>query len=238
MAKKLKTVPKLNTVLLDEILARFNLSTNNYKYFTIALTHSTYANEHKTISNERIEFLGDAILGITTAEYIYNNFPTMLEGQMTKLRSIYVCEDANFKYAHSLRLDELLLLGAGEEATGGRKKKAVVADTFECFLGAVYKTFGMNSVVKILEVVVFPHILTNDDAQFTDYKTLLQEYFQADKKSIPVYNVVKEEGKPNEKVFTIEVVIDGIPYGVGSGPSKSSAGQQAAKDALSKLSKK
>lgn len=237
MARKEKDIPKLNTAKLNDILHHFGLSTKNYKYFETALTHSTYANEFKTMSNERIEFLGDAILGMCTAEYIYDTFPNMLEGKMTKLRATYVCEDANFKYARLLHLDELLLLGVGEEQTGGRKKKAVVADTFECFLGAVYKTFDISAVIKILEEVVFPHIKSNDDAQFTDYKTLLQEYFQADKRSIPQYNIIKEEGKPNEKVFTIEVVIDGIPYGRGTGTSIKMAGQQAAKDALSKVAK-
>ena len=115
----------LNKKLLNEILAAFELETTNYKHYMIALTHSTYANENNLECNERIEFLGDAILGLTTAEYIYHTYPEMPEGKMTKLRATYVCEDANFSYAKELKLDELLLLGVGEEAQGGRGKKAV-----------------------------------------------------------------------------------------------------------------
>ncbi len=232
MSRKINT---LNIKKLNEVLNSFNLSTTNYEHYKIALTHSTYANENKTISNERIEFLGDAILGITTAEYIYHTFPDMPEGNMTKLRATYVCEDANFVYAKELKLDELLLLGVGEEATGGRKKKAVVADSFECFLGATYLTFGIDAVKTILSKIVFPHIKKIDNEQFIDYKTKLQEYIQADHENTLEYVVIKEEGKPNEKIFTICVKLDGIVLGVGQGRSKKIAGQEAAKNALEKV---
>ena len=123
MAKiKVKT---LNKKLLNDILAEFNLTTTNYEQFILALTHSTYANEQGTESNERIEYLGDAILGMLTAEYIYHTFPEMPEGKMTKLRATYVCEDANLSYAKELQLDKLILLGVGEELQGGRNKKAI-----------------------------------------------------------------------------------------------------------------
>lgn len=234
MSKKVNT---LNIKKLNEVLNTFDLHTTNYSQYLIALTHSTYANENKTISNERIEFLGDAILGLTTAEYIYHTFPDMPEGNMTKLRATYVCEDANFAYAKELKLDELLLLGVGEEATGGRKKKAVVADVFECFLGATYLTFGITAVKQILEKVVFPHIKRIDNEQFIDYKTQLQEYIQADHENTVEYMVIKEEGKPNEKIFTMCVKLDGIVLGIGQGRSKKLASQEAAKNALEKVSK-
>ena len=228
----------LNKKLLNEILASFELETTNYKHYMIALTHSTYANENNLECNERIEFLGDAILGLTTAEYIYHTYPEMPEGKMTKLRATYVCEDANFSYAKELKLDELLLPGVGEEAQGGRGKKAIVADLFECFLGATYLTFGLYAVKRILERVVFPHIKKIDNEQFIDYKTKLQEYIQTDHDTKLQYIVINEEGKPNEKVFTMQVLLDGIVLGEGVGTSKKLASQQAAKCALEKLAKK
>lgn len=228
----------LNKKLLNEILNNFNLSTTNYDQFMIALTHSTYANENDTVSNERIEFLGDAILGLLTAEYIYHTFPQMPEGKMTKLRSTYVCEDANFSYSKELQLDKLILLGVGEEAQGGRSKKAIIADLFECFLGAVYLTFDLEAVKKILEKVVFPHIKKTDNEQFFDYKTKLQEYIQTDPENTLKYVVIKEVGKPNERVFTMNVLLNGIVLGEGVGLSKKTASQAAAKNALEKLAKK
>jgi ribonuclease-3 len=236
MAKSKK--PLLNKTKLNSVLKGFGLETSNYEYYLIALTHSTYANEHNTEHNERIEFLGDALLGLATAEYIYHTFPDMPEGKMTKLRATYVCEDANFSYAKELKLDELLLLGVGEEAQGGRGKKAIVADLFECFLGATYLTFGLYAVKRILEKVVFPHIKKIDNEQFIDYKTKLQEYIQTDHDTKLQYIVINEEGKPNEKVFTMQVLLDGIVLGEGVGTSKKLASQQAAKCALEKLAKK
>lgn len=222
---------------LKKILDKYHIVTNNYDYFYIAFSHSTFANEHNVESNERIEFLGDSILNFTTAEYIYHTFPNLPEGKMTKLRSTYVCEDANFSYSKLLGLDKLLMLGKGEEATGGRQKKAVVADCFECFLGAVYLTVGIKEVKKILSDIVFPHIKRIDNEQFVDYKTKLQEYIQADHANPLEYVVINQEGKPNEKIFTMAVKLDGIVLGVGVGTSKKDAGQKAAKDALDKVAK-
>ncbi len=225
----------LNKKLLSEILNEFNLSTTNFKYYTVALTHSTYANENNTEHNERIEFLGDAILGMLTAEYIYHTYPDMPEGKMTKLRATYVCEDANLSYSKELKLDKLILLGVGEELQGGRNKKAIIADLFECFLGATYLTFGLEAVKTILEKVVFPHIKKIDNEQFFDYKTKLQEYIQTDHENKLKYIVVKEVGKPNERIFTMQVLLNDIVLGEGVGTSKKTASQDAAKHALEKL---
>ena len=172
-----------------------------------------------------------------TAEYIYNTYPDMPEGKMTKLRATYVCEDANLSYSKELELDKLILLGVGEEIQGGRNKKAIIADLFECFLGATYLTFGLDAVKTILEKVVFPHIKRVDNEQFFDYKTKLQEYIQADHENKLKYIVVKEVGKPNEKVFTMQVLFNDIVLGEGTGLSKKTASQAAAKNALEKLAK-
>ena len=227
-----------NKKLLNAVLNKFGLFTTHYDNYILALTHSTYANENGTESNERIEYLGDALLGMLTAEYIYNTYPDMPEGKMTKLRATYVCEDANFSYSKELELDKLILLGVGEETQGGRGKKAIIADLFECFLGATYLTFGLEAVKKILEKVVFPHIKRIDNEQFFDYKTKLQEYIQADYQNTLKYVVVKEVGKPNERVFTMQVIFNDIVLGEGTGLSKKTASQAAAKNALEKLAKK
>lgn len=227
----------LNKQLVDKVLSKFNLRTKDYTHFLIAFTHSTYANEHKIPSNERIEFLGDSVLGMLCAEYIYHNFPKLSEGEMSKMRATYVCEDANFSYSQELGLDQILLLGVGEEQTGGRKKTAVIADTFECFLGAVFLTFGINAVKDILAKIVFPHIKATDDKKFIDYKSKLQELVQSENKKTLIYRTIKEEGPAHKKVFTRSAYMDNIVLGTGTGNSKKDADQAAAKNALSKLAK-
>lgn len=228
----------LNTKLLDNVLLAYDIKVEEYKYFLLALTHSSYANEHNLKSNERIEFLGDSVLGFLVARYIYDNFPEMNEGKMSKLRATYVCENANAKYARELQIDKLILLGRGEEATGGRNKDAIINDAFESFLGALYLTNGLDDVKKILEKIVFPHIKANDQVQFVDYKSLLQEYVQSETRSSLVYRLDRREGTANEPTFTKSVLLEGIVLGTGVGRSMKAAEQEAAKNALSKLAKK
>lgn len=228
----------LNKKLLDKVLAEYNIKVNDYNHFLLALTHSSYANEHNLKSNERIEFLGDSVLGLLVARYIYDNFPDMPEGKMSKLRATYVCENANAKYARELQIDKLILLGKGEEISGGRNKEAIINDAFESFLGALYLTNGIDDVKKILKKIVFPHIKANDQVQFVDYKSRLQEYVQAETRSNLVYRLDKREGTANEPTFTKSVIVDGIVLGTGTGRSMKSAEQDAAKNALSKLAKK
>lgn len=227
----------LDTEKLNKVLVKYNIKVNNYDNFLLALTHSSYANEHNLKSNERIEYLGDAVLGYLVAEYIYKNFPNLPEGKMSKLRATYVCENANAKYGKELLIDELILLGRGEELSGGRNKDTVINDAFESFIGALYLTNGINDVKKILEKIVFPHIKANDQIEFVDYKSLLQEYVQSSTRSNIIYRLDKKEGTSNEPTFTMSVVVDGITLGTGSGRSKKDASQDAAKNALSKVAK-
>lgn len=228
----------LNKQLLNEVLNKYKITVKDYTYFKLALTHSSYANEHNLKSNERIEFLGDSVLGFLVARYIYDNFPDMSEGNMSKLRATYVCESANAKYAKELKIDQLILLGRGEEMTGGRKKDAIINDAFESFLGALYLTNGLDDVKTILEDLIFPHIIAKDQIQFVDYKSLLQEYVQSETRSNLVYRLDKREGTSNEPTFTKSVLLEGIVLGTGSGRSMKMAEQEAAKNALSKLAKK
>ena len=226
---------KINVNLLKQILKKYNIEINKYEHFQLALTHSSYANEHQLPSNERIEFLGDSILGYLVAEYIYEKFTDMPEGKMSKVRSAYVCEEANAGYARTMGIDKLLLLGHGEELSGGRKRNAVLGDAFECFLAAVYLTNGISDVKKILIQEVFPHIMADEEQPFVDYKSKLQEYVQGESRSELVYRVDTIEGPPHNRVFTISVYIDNIKYGTGIGRTKKQAEQEAAKSALNKM---
>ncbi len=228
---------KINKKVFNEIVNKYQLNIEINDYIIEALTHSSYANEHAMKSNERLEFLGDSVLGLLVARYIYDTYPNMPEGKMTKLRASFVCEDANEKYCKELGVDKLILLGNGEEQNGGRCRPAVLNDAFEAFLGAVYLTGGLVEVKKILEKVVFPCILENDTKPFVDYKSQLQEYIQAESRSILVYRLDNTEGPAHKRVFTISAVLDGICLGTGTGSSKKDAEQLAAKEALEKMVK-
>ena len=200
-----------------------------------AFTHSSYVNESKTGEDyERLEFLGDKILDFIVTEYLYIN-DDYDEGKMTKLRSSYVCENALYTYAKSLDFPSYLRLGKGEELTGGREKPSIIADTFESFLAAVYLTKGFDTVKNIVYEVVIPYIKDEKELFLHDYKTKLQEIVQTDKKST-VYEIINEEGPANNKVFTTIVKVDDVILGKGTAGSKKEAEQEAAKNALSKLS--
>lgn len=220
---------------LAAILAKYDIKLKDDINYRLAMTHSSYANEHNLSSNERIEFLGDAILGLLVAEYIYTNFKDMPEGAMSKLRATYVCEEANAKYARELGIDKLLLLGKGEEATGGRSRNAILSDAFESFLGAIYLSNGIKDVRKVLEKEVFPLIFAREEKPFVDYKSRLQEFVQSEKRSDLVYVLDDVDGPPHKRVFTMTAVLDGIRLGTGVGSTKKEATQEAARVALEKM---
>lgn len=228
---------KINQKVFNEIVKKYHLNIKINDYIIEALTHSSYANEHNLKSNERLEFLGDSVLGLLVARYIYDTYPNIPEGKMTKIRATYVCEDANKQYCKKIGIDKLILLGNGEELSGGRARPAVLNDAFEAFIAAVYLSGGLDEVKKILEVVVFPEILENDAKPFIDYKSQLQEYIQAENRAILVYRLDDVQGPPHKRVFTISAILDGICLGTGSGSSKKDAEQLAAKEALEKMAK-
>lgn len=227
----------LNEIKLKEILKKYDINVRSYDNFLLAMTHSSYANEHQLKHNERIEFLGDSILGMLVAEYIYTNFENMPEGNMSKLRATYVCEDANAKYAKEIGIDQILLLGKGEEQTGGRTRPAILSDAFESFLGAIYLEGDIEEVKKLLKVVVFPHVLAINEVQFVDYKSRLQEYIQAETRSALEYRLDNVQGPPHMRVFTMSVYLENIKLGTGVGKTKKDATQEAAKSALQKMAK-
>jgi len=215
-----------------KLLTDLNIPFKNIKLYERAFTHTSYANENDTISYERMEYLGDAILELIISEYLYKN-TEYEEGKMTKLRSHYVCENALYEYSIRLNLNEYLRLGKGELERGGKYRKAIVADIFESFIGAMYLDIGIDYVRGFIYKHVIPLIENKELEFFNDYKSILQELVQTDKKSLE-YVLVNETGPAHNKEFSVEVVIDDIVYGSGTAHSKKEAEQIAAKDALSK----
>ena len=218
-----------------ELLDKLNIKPNNIKLYETAFSHTSYSNEHKVKSYERLEFLGDAVLELLMSNYLYKS-NKYNEGEMTKIRAHYVCETANYEYSMKLGLNKYLKLGKGEEENGGRNRKAIVSDIFESFLGALYLDQGFSKVQTFFEENIVPIIENHEVDFFDDYKSALQEFVQTDKKSLE-YKLIKEIGPSHNKKFTVDVIIDNIVYGSGTAKSKKAAEQEAAKDALKKAQK-
>lgn len=215
-----------------KILDKFGIIPNKEKLYIEAFTHTSYSNEHQTKSYERLEYLGDAVLELLMSEYLYKNTEVQ-EGEMTKLRANYVCENALYEYSLRLGLNEELLLGNGEEESGGRTRKTIVADIFESFIGAMFLDQGLDKVKSFLYENIIPLIESRAVSFFDDYKSVLQELVQTDKRSLE-YVVISEEGPSHNKLFTVEVRINNIVYGKGIAHSKKEAEQLAARNALEK----
>lgn len=222
---------------MEELFKRLNIEPKDMSLYKNAFSHSSYVNEHKAKNDyERLEFLGDAVLDLVVADYLYTHYKET-EGEMTKVRASYVCENANYCYATGLGLSKYILVGHGEQKEGGNFKKAIVADIFEALMGAIYIDLGFSTVRNVILKVVVPYIEDPNITFFSDYKSSLQEYVQTEQKSLE-YKLVNEEGPAHDKRFTVDVVIDNIVYGTGIGTSKKEAEQEAAKVALNKLAVK
>lgn len=217
-----------------KVCSKINLNYNNIDYYYEAFVHPSFANEHNlNFQYERLEFLGDAILDFLVGEFIYKT-KNIKEGDMTKLRAKYVCEQANADYTKELDLYSCLMVGKGAKKQGEDKKISVLGNLFESFLGAVYLDLGMDVAREILKQIVFPKIEANTDF-FIDYKSKLQEYIQAESRNSVEYRLVHEEGPAHNKTFEVIAVHEGIKLGRGIGKTKKEAEQNAAKDALDKL---
>ena len=202
---------------------------NDKELVRTALTHSSYANEKKgkIRFNERLEFLGDAVLQLITSEKLFKENPNMPEGKMSKQRAALVCEDALAGYAHEINLGDYLNLGKGEETTGGRKRPSILSDAFEAVIGAIFLDGGMEPAKKfVLHFVDAAHL------SLQDYKTLLQEIIQQNPGEKLSYVVTEESGPDHDKQFTMEVHLNSNVIGKGTGKSKKHAEQAAAKEAL------
>lgn len=224
---------------LEHLKKQLKLSFNNDKLLIQAFTHSSYVNEYRdkvVLDNERLEFLGDAVLELGVSQYLYEKNPKMSEGEMTKLRAAIVCEDSLFNFAVDLHFGDYVLLGKGEEQTGGRHRPALLADVFESFLGALYLDQGFNSVLFFLEEHVISKITTGAFSHAMDYKSQLQELVQQYKNISVEYHIVEEKGPSHDKEFVAQVKINNKTYREGLGRTKKEAEQRAAKYALDTFS--
>lgn len=208
------------------------------KLLQTALTHSSWANENRrtgAVCNERLEFLGDAILGVTVAEHLYRTFPDFPEGQMTKLRAELVCETSLAETSVLLGVGQALRLGRGEELGGGRERKSILADAFESILAAVYLDGGAAEAERLVRRFILPKLDTELIGRLADCKTMLQEKLQSGGSCTIRYETVGESGPDHEKEFVAAVFVNGTELGRGSGRSKKDAEQSAARKALQGL---
>jgi len=218
---------------LDELLKTINLSVDDYSLLDVALTHSSYGFENKIVEaedNERLEFLGDAVLKLLASRYLYNRFPEYAEGDLTKIRAILVSDNTLARVADRINLNKYLKLGFHEEKMGGRKRSSTLACAFEALLGAFYLNGEIKKLYDFLVELLKDEVTEIDkSASKYNYKAMLQEYAQANGMPVPDYIVAKEEGPAHNKNFIIEVWVNGDKLGYGEGKSKKEAHQVAAK---------
>ena len=207
---------------------------HNKKYLITALTHSSYANEAKgkEESNERLEFLGDSVLGFVVADYLFKNYTQFPEGDLTKNRAALVCEKACCGFAKQIDLGNYLRLSHGEQNSGGRTRSSILADAFEAVIAAIYLDAGMEEARKFILRFVLPMLKAHKPKAFKDYKTALQEIIQQNPEERLEYVVTGESGPDHDKHFTVEVHLNSNVIGKGGGRSKKEAEQQAAREAL------
>lgn len=210
-------------------LSKYGITMDNKDLHT-ALTHTSYANEHNIESYERLEFLGDAVLELVISDYFYKN-TNLSEGQMSKKRSMYVCEEALDAYAKDINLAKYIKVGNGMHNI---VNATIVADVFEAVIATIYLNNGLNKAKEFIYDIIIPKIEDNN-IYLSDYKSYLQELVQTNQKSV-VYTVINEYGPSHDKTFEVEASVDGIIYGKGIGKSKKEAEQNAARDAIKKSS--
>ena len=229
----------MNEKFAVELQKKLRYKFKNPALLKAALTHSSYANENRrsgAVSNERLEFLGDSVLGMTVATMIFNGKPNMPEGQMTRLRAELVCEKSLATLALTLNLGEYLMLGHGEEKSGGRGRPSILADTVEAVLAAMYLDGGFKPVERLISEYLGPRA-DLPELENTDYKTSLQEVIQEKSGQILSYHITDESGPDHMKYYTVEVRLNGKFIGRGSGKSKKEAEQAAARTALAEISR-
>jgi len=211
----------------------------NVQLLTQALTHSSHANERTTgeRDNEQLEFLGDSVLGFLVSDYLFRSYPNLTEGHLSRLKGFFVSSANLVKYAERIHLGSYLQLGRGEEKTGGRMKQALLVDALEAVLGAVYLDGGMDHVRRLMLRFLEPQMedVGESERQLVDFKTELQEQLQARHLGKIEYIVISEEGPDHQKLFTVEVMIDGEFGARGTGLTKKAAEQSAARHALERM---
>ncbi len=223
--------------MINELEKAIGYQFRNITLLQNALSHSSYANErwHDSLkSNERLEFLGDSVLGMLVAEHLYRTFPDRLEGELTRMRADMVCEKTLAKVANRLDLGRHLMLGKGEESGGGRNRDSILADAVESVLAACYLDGGMDAAVQFVQKFILVNVPVTK-LHNTDYKTALQELVQQKKNQVIAYRLVGESGPDHDKQFRVELTINGETVGFGVGSSKKRAEQAAAQAAIERL---
>ncbi len=221
---------------IDDLLNSIGYSFKDEKLLVTALTHKSYTvniTETGDVNNERMEYLGDAVLELVTSDFLYKNYKNMSEGEMTKLRASLVCEPALAIDAREINLQEFIYLGKGEENTGGRNRDSIISDAFEAVIGAIYLDGGMDAAAKFINTFVLNDI--EQKQTFYDSKTVLQERVDATNLGEIQYQIIGESGPDHNKVFDAVVKLNGEIIGEGTGHTKKQAEQQAAIEAISKI---
>lgn len=225
--------------LLTGLEERLGHSFRDRSLLETALTHSSYANENRARSvpcNERLEFLGDSVLGVTVADFLYRQYADMPEGRMTRLRAELVCEQSLFRVAQKLELGRYLRLGRGEEHNGGRERPSILSDAVEAVIAAMYLDGGMATAAGFIHRCLLSELGPMEPAAYTDFKTALQELVQRRSGQILTYELIGEQGPDHAKVFSVRVLLNGRIVGSGAGHTKKEAEQAAAQNALETLS--
>lgn len=221
---------------MRELEQKLNYTFRNSALLQEALSHSSYANEHRAAhlnSNERLEFLGDSVLGFVTAEFLFRQHPDLPEGDLTRIRAALVCEQSLYEVARKLDLGRYLCLGKGEEAGGGRERTSILADATEAVFAAVYLDGGIEAASALIHRVLLDAEREEVvEERRRDYKTALQELVQRHADQVLTYRMVGEQGPDHDKTFVAEVLLNGTAVGTGSGHSKKEAEQAAARAAL------
>ena len=223
--------------MIKDLEAAIGYRFHNIQLLQNALTHSSYANErwhNSLLSNERLEFLGDSVLGMLVAEYLYHNFPNRPEGELTRMRADMVCEQTLAAAANRIGLGSHLLLGHGEEQGGGRKRNSILADAMESVIAACFLDGGIEAALKVVQQFILVEVPVTK-LHNADYKTKLQELVQQKKNQVLSYRLAGQSGPDHDKQFDVEVSLNGSVVGSGSGSSKKRAEQMAARSAIEKL---
>jgi len=221
---------------LDELEQKLGISFLNRRLLNQSLTHSSYAHENGIPDNERLEFLGDAVIKLAISGYLFNKFPTRPEGDLTKIRAAVISDDTLARVANRFRIGNYVLFSKNEKASGGSKRKSNIANAFESLVGAIYLDAGIGKARDFLTEHLSPEInRVSQVGYISDFKSTLQEFAQKRKWELPFYNVIKEEGPKHKKTFVVGVKLRGKIQGRGNGANKKEAEQKAAQQALRHL---
>jgi ribonuclease-3 len=224
---------------LHKLSIKLGVKFTNINLLHKALTHTSYANECKSpniLHNERLEFLGDAVLDVVISGYLFRKFPHLPEGELTKARAVVVCEPTLARCSAELGIGEYLFLGKGEASSGGRERSSILADCFEAIIGAIYLDSGFDKTASFVLAQLHADLLLIERGEYVkDFKTLLQEVVQKNTECKIVYEIIEESGPDHHKMFAVAVLVNGKQLGSGLGKSKKEAEQHAANQALIQL---